>query len=78
MLRNKYLVPRVNTAEELSFELLHNRITSKDPNFSPRVKDLTAKKKSKDITWFLKDVQISLICVLFVDILGSTFIMSTI
>lgn len=78
MLRNKYLVPRVNTAEELSFELLQNRITSKDPNFSLRVKDLTAKKKSKDITWFLKDVQISLICVLFVDILGSTFIMSTI
>ena len=78
MLRNKYLVPRVNTAEELSFELLQNRITSKDPNFSLRVKDLTAKKKSKDITLFLKDVQISLICVLFVDILGSTFIMSTV
>lgn len=78
MLRNKYLVPRVNTAEELSFELLQNRITSQDPNVSLRVKDLTAKKKSKDITWFLKDVQISLICVLFVDILGSTFIMSTI
>lgn len=78
MLRNKYLVPRVNTAEELSFELLQNRITSQDPKFSLRVKDLTAKKKSKDITLFLKDVQISLICVLFVDILGSTFIMSTI
>lgn len=78
MLRNKYLVPRVNTTEELSFELLLNRITSQDPNFSLRVKDLTAKKKSKDITLFLKDVQISLICVLFVDILGSTFIMSTI
>lgn len=78
MLRNKYLVPRVNTAEELSFELLQNRITSQDPNFSLRVTDLTAKKKSKDITLFLKDVQISLSCVLFVDILGSTFIMSTI
>ena len=78
MLRNKYLVPRVTTAEELSFELLQNRITSQDPKFSLRVKDLTAKKKSKDITLFLKDVQISLICVLFVDILGSTFIMSTI